>query len=279
MRTAYKTFFVAVLLLLLASNTVTAAANLTSSNGFTAKGPFNILVSLGLEYILPIDWAYLFYNFIGIALLYFAMSMASQRYARFFVIIVPLLAGAFAFFGWLNSYNSSVPIMPLIVAAALIGVGVYLKGANRENYGTGGPGLTLINFVYFIILLQACVGLVNNSNIWQGNMAPTPDQYQNVDLQGQIGGLNNIGGFMGGAISTAIMLLNVGIQACMMILSILASIAMFSVVLLFVFPFLSASPLALAILGVTQIVIWLLYTWFIFIIFFKPPALDNIGVG
>ena len=276
MHTAYKILLVITTFLF---NAVAAADNLTSSNGFTASGPFNILVSFGLEYILPIDWAYLFYNFIAIALLYYAMSMASQRYARFFAIIIPLLAGMFAYFGWFNNHNSSVPILPLIIATSLIGVGIYLKGSNKENYGSGGPGLTLINFVYFIILLQACVGLVNNSNIWNNNIAPTPDQYQNVDLQTQIGGLNNMGGFMGGAISTAIMLLNLGIQACMMMLSILVSIVAFSVVLVFVFPFLSSSPLALAILGVTQIVVWLLYAWFIFIIFFKPPALDQLGVG
>lgn len=272
-------YFLMVLALMVLVPSVMAAANITSSNGLTNKGPFNILVSFGLEYVVPLDWAYMFYNFIAIALLYFATSMASQRNMRFFVVIVPILAGMFAFFGWYNSYNSTVPVWPIVIASALIGVGIYLKDTNREKWGAGGGGSTLVNFVFYIILLQACVGLVNGSNIWGNNSAPTPNQYQNVDLQGQIGGINNSGGLLGGAISTGVMLLTLGIQALIMILSIIATVAAFSVVLVFIFPWLSQSPMALAVLGVVQIVIWLLYVWFWFIMIYKPPALDQIGVG
>jgi hypothetical protein len=263
----------------LVAPTLADTANTTSSNGLTAKGPFNILFSLGIEYKVPAGWAYLFYNFIAIALLFFAMSFASQRNQHFFVVIVPIIAGVFAFLGWYNDYNTTVPVFPMVIATSLIGVGIYLKETNRQKWGAGGGGTTLINFVFYIILLQACVGLVNNSGIWGNNMAVTPTQYQNVDLQEQVGGMNNTGGLFGGFISTLATLGLLAIQSIMMILSILATIAVFSLVLVHIFPFLSSSPFALAILGVTQIVIWLLYAWMYFLFTYKPPVIDQIGVG
>ena len=251
----------------------------SASNGITFGGPFNILVSLGFEYVVPLDYAYLFYNVIGIGLLYLAMATASQRNMRFFAVIVPLLAALFAYFGWYNSYGTTVSVWPMIIATGMIGVGIYLKDANREKWGAGGGGSTLVNFVFYIILLQACVGLVNSSNLWQTNLATNPTQYQNVDLETQIGGINNSGGFWGNAIAMATMAGVMAFQALMMIGSILATIAAFSVVLVFCFPFLQSSPFALAVLGVTQIVIWLLYVWMWFVMVYKPPALDYIGVG
>jgi hypothetical protein len=256
-----------------------SATNITSSCGLTASGPFNILVSLGLEYILPIDWAYLFYNVIALTLLYATLSLASQRDIRFYAVGLPLLAAALAFFGWYNGYGtSSMQIWGNIIATGLIGTGVYLKETNREKWGAGGGGSTLINFVFFIILLQACVGLINGSQIWQDNTAPTPTQYQNVNLEQQIGGINNSGGLFGGAISTLEMLGVLAIQALIMVLTVIATIAAFSAVLVFVFPFLG-SGLPLQILIVTQIVVWLLYLWMWFIFTYKPPAIDQIGIG
>jgi hypothetical protein len=273
-----KLFFLLLTMVILIAP-VMAASHLTSSNGLTASGPYNILLSLGLEYLVPIGWAYLIYNFIAIGLLYLAMSVASQRNMRFFAVIIPMLAGIFAFFGWYNNYNSTVPVWPLVIATSLIGAGIYLKDTNREKWGSGGGGTTIINFVFYIILLQACVGLVNNSGIWGNNNAPTPDQYQNVDLQAQIGGINNTGGWLGVAGSVLTTLTVVGYQACQMIFSILATVAVFSLVLIFVFPFLATSTLAIAVLAVTQIVIWLLYSWMFFLMTYKPPVIDQLGVG
>jgi len=277
MHTTYKKILITIFMVLLVAPSM--AANTTSYCGITAKGPYNILVSLGLEYIVPLDWAYLIYNMIGIGLLYLAMATASQRNMRFFAIIIPILAGMLAYFGWYNNYGSTVSVWPMIIATGMIGFGIYLKDTNREKWGSGGSGSTLVNFVFYIILLQSCVGLVNSSNLWQVNTAPTPTQYQNVDLEQQIGGINNTGGFWGNAITMVTMVGVMAIQSFMLIISILATIAAFSVVVIFCFPFLAASPFALAVLAVVQIIVWLLYLWMWFIMTYKPPAIDQIGVG
>jgi hypothetical protein len=274
-----KIIFIAILLAVLIPSVMAAAGNTTASRSLTASGAFDVLVSLGLEYVVPLDWAYLLYNFIAISLLYFAMSVASQRNMRFFAVIIPILAGMFAYFGWFNNYGSTMSVWGMIIATSLIGVGIYLKDANREKWGAGGGGSTLVNFVFYMILLQACVGLVNSSNLWQANTAPTPTQYQNVNLEEQIGGINNTGGLFSGFISTITMLGSMAIQAIQLMLSVMATIVAFSVVLVITFPFLRESAFALAILTVIQVVIWLLYLWLWFIMIYKPPAIDQIGIG
>jgi hypothetical protein len=265
-----RIILVTILLLLLITPVLAAGTNVTASRGVTAKGPYGLLVALGIEQVIPLSSALMFYNWIAIALLFFAMSMASQRNMRFFVIIVPLMAAMFGYFGWLNDASNPAKVWGIIITSGLLGAAIYMKDTNKEKWGSGGPGLTLLNFVFYIILLQSCVGVINTSAIWEHNTAVTPSQYQNVDLSAQMTGISNTGGLMGDAISTAVALIEVGIMVLKMILSIIASIAAFSVVLVLIFPWLSGSTLVLAVLGAAQVIVWLLYAWFFFQIIYKP---------
>ena len=63
-----------------------------ASRAVTAKGEYGILVPLGLEQVIPLSTALMYYNWIAVMLLFFIMSMASQRNMRFFSIITPMLA-------------------------------------------------------------------------------------------------------------------------------------------------------------------------------------------
>lgn len=276
--TGFKTLFLSLAFFVITG--IASAANITSSNGFTAKGPYNILVPLGFEYVLPIDWAYLMYNVVSIGLLFLLMCASDQWDSPAFCILIPIFAGIFAFFGWFNDHNTTMGVWEIIIATGILGTGIYMKEQNRLKWGSGGGGSTLVNFVFYIILLQACVGLVNNTNIWEnGNMAPTPENYQNIDLEQQIGGMNNQGGLFADIAAFITMLGMIAIQALQMLLSILATIAVFSLVLVWIFPFLLESSFAMGILVVVQIVIWLLYAWYYYMIMYKPPSLDQIGVG
>lgn len=249
---------------------VYAADNVTASRGVTAKGPYNLLVPLGIEKVVtPLSTALMYYNWIAVMMIFFVMAMASQRNMRFFVIIIPLLAALLAYFGWLNDPNP-LKVWSLIGLTGLMAVGIYMKDTNKEKWGSGGPGLTLLNFVFFMILLQAAVGIINSTAIWEQNTAETPEKYQNVDLESQMGGISNVGGLLEGAITTAIALLAMGIMLLQMIISIILTIVAFSVTLLLVFPFLAGNPLVLVIIGSIQVIIWLLYAWFLFTIIYKP---------
>lgn len=258
-------------MLVLTSPLVSAATEVIgASRGVTCKGAYGVLVPLGLEQYMPLTTALMFYNWIAVMLLFFAAAMASQRNMRFFVIILPLLAALFSYFGWLNDASNPARMAALIVATGVIAAGIYMKDTNKEKWGSGGPGLTLMNFVFIMILLQGCVGLVNTTGIWQENLSPTPSQYQNVDLEAQLGGISNTGGFLEGAISTAVALLEMGLSLLKMIVSILITIAAFSVTLYLVYPFLYGNLIVAAIIGVVQVIVWILYAWFFFTIVFKP---------
>ena len=263
------TIFCLILLGLLLVLPVGATSYESASRGATFNGPYGILVPLGLEQVIPLQTALMFYNWIAIMLLFFIMSMASQRNMRFFVIIVPMIAALFAYFGWLNSTNDA-QVWGFIGLTALISVAIYMKDSNKEKWGTAGPGNPMLNLVFFMILLQSAVGVVNTTGIWDQNMAATPSQYQNVDLSEQMGGISNTGGLLEGAIATAVQLLEMSIMILKMIISIILTVAAFSVTLLIIFPFLAGNVYILAALGAIQVIIWLLYAWFFFTIIYKP---------
>lgn len=262
------------------------AENVTFYQGLTFTNPYGLRVDFGLTNIMPPAWAFLFYNGIALGLLFFIAGFASLRSTRFSIFCLDAFAAIFWWFGWLSFYMPATDTvdwmrpMCLIILGGVMGGAIYLKEANRERYGTGGTGLTIINVLYFFILLQTVIGFANISGIWANNSAITPGayQYNNVDLGTQMTSYANTGGFMGGAISTAVGLLFAGIQACMMILTILQALVGYDTILFAAFPWITLSPAAMAFVWIFRVVILLLDGWFIFLIFFKPPVLDNIGV-
>lgn len=264
-------YLLASLAILILSPSVLATTEVISaSRGVTCNGAFGVLVPLGFELFMPLATALLMYRWLAVLLLFFLMAMASQRNMRFFVILVPLMAAILAYIGWLNDATNPARLWALIIASSVISVGIYMKDSNKEKWGSGGPGLTLFNFVFLIILLQGCVGLVNTTGIWHENTAPTPSQYQNVDLETQLNGISNTGGFLEGAISTAVALIEMGISLLKMIVSILLTIVAFSATLYMVYPFLFNNTIVVAIIGVTQVIVWLIYALFFFYVVYKP---------
>jgi hypothetical protein len=83
-------------------------------------------------------------------------------------------------------------------------------------------------------------------------------------------GMSNTGGLLDGAIATAVQLIEMSIMVLKMIISILITVAAFSVTLLILFPWMAGNIYLLAALGAIQVVIWLAYAWFFFTIIYKP---------
>jgi hypothetical protein len=277
---------IALVLLLALIPGVLADTNVTFYQGLTFTNPYGLRLDFGLENIMPPAWAFLFYNGIALGLLFFIAGYASLRSTRFSIFCLDAFAAIFWWFGWLSFYMPATDTvdwmrpMCLIILGGVMGGAIYLKEANRERYGTGGTGLTIINVLYYFILLQTVIGFANISGIWANNSAITPTayQYNNVDLGTQMTSNANIGGFMGGAVSTAVGLVFAGIQACMMILTVLQALVGYDTILFAAFPWITLSPAAMAFVWVFRVVILLLDGWFIFLIFFKPPVIDQIGV-
>jgi hypothetical protein len=63
-----------------------------------------------------------------------------------------------------------------------------------------------------------------------------------------------------------------------MILTVLQGIVAYDSILLGAFPWITASAPGVVFIQCFRVIILLLDGWFIFLIFFRPPPLDNLGV-
>ena len=267
---------VVIVVALLVSPVLATSVNETASRTVTANGPSGILIPLGFENYVSSEQAFVYYNWISLACLGILAAVASVRTMRFIIILIPITAAMLAFFGWFSDHTTAggqAALWGKIIFLGFFGVIVYMKEQNKVSFGTGGPGLTLMNIVLFMILLQASIGLVNGFNLFpDGNMAQTPEAYQNVDLSVQVTGINDSGGFFGDIVAMGNALFVMGISALKGLINIVVSIVFFSAVIYSSFPFLQGNNMVILMLTAMQVVIWILYTLFIFnLVYTKSP--------
>lgn len=264
------------------------AINTSFSSTATFSNAFGLRVPLGIETAVPTNWILPTYNFIAIGILFIIAGFAARRNVRFALVSIDALAAIMWWFGWMSMYNPATgeinwtTPLSLIILTAVLCAAVFLKEANRENFGVGKPGSTLLNILYYFILLQTAVGFVNATGIWTDNTnaAPFTDyQYNNVDLSSQMYVQSNQGGLLEGLLSTITQLNNMAVQALETLLKIVNGIAGYPTIITNAFPWVQQSLLAMAFIGCLSVIIILLDAWFIFLMLFKPPAFDNIGVG
>ena len=258
------------------------------SSGVTFTNILGLRVPLGIETVVPPAWAMLFYNLIFVGLIIFIAGFGSKVNVRYTMISIVAMSGVMWWFGWASLYiaasNTVDSIRPLnmIILASVMGGALYLKEANKEAFGSnGGAGSTMLNILYYFILLQTAVGLVNMTGIWDDNSAVTPVayQYNNANVEAQITQQNNIGGFLGSVVSNTQILSNLAVQSGQMLLQIINGIAGFSGVLISAFPWIASSAPAMAFVSGLGIIIILLDAWFVILLFTRPPLADNLGPG
>lgn len=257
---------------------VSAVSYVGESRMATMKDTFR--VSIGLENLpgITLTKALYFYNWISLSFIFLMGAMSSKRMTRFFAILVPILAALFVWFGWLNSPNPGATYS-VIIMCVIIGVISYMKGSLKENFGTGGAGSIIVNLVFYLVILQACVGLVNATGVWESNyvtgntdvvFAPNADLTKSIPITTNTGGwwsdVTNVFSMGGGVVLSAIsMLANIAI-----------SIACFAIVINHIFPFIASSPVGGMILVIIQTCIYISYMLFIVAILGKtyPDALS-----
>jgi hypothetical protein len=258
------------------------------SSGVTFTNILGLRVPLGIEQVVPAGWAMLFYNLIFVGLIIFIAGFGSRYNVRYTMISIVGFSGIMWWFGWASLYiaasNTVDSIRPLnmIILATVMGGALYLKEANKEAFGSaGGAGNTLLNVLYYFILLQTAVGLVNMTGVWTDNSAVTPTayQYNNANVEAQVTQQNNIGGLLGGIISDTQGLANMAVQSGQFLIQIINGVAGFSGVLISAFPWIASSAPAMAFVSALGIIIILLDAWFIILLFTRPPAVDNLGPG
>jgi hypothetical protein len=269
-------FLLAVLMLSLVP--VVSATEWGAAREMTVKN----FVSLGIEKIpgMVASKVQLYYNWISIAFIFLLGAISSKSYTRFFAVLIPVFAALFIWMGWLRSADP-VSTWGIVVACGLIGVITYMKGSVRDKTGTSGPGSLIITIVFFLIILQTCVGVINITQVWGGSNAAPTDQAAmnyNVDLSKSIPVTTGTGGFWSDIMTTGTLIGDMVGATIKLLITIVVSLALFSVVINSIFPFIVESgPIGVVMLGLIQLAIYLAYVIF-FVQLFSKASPDAVGV-
>lgn len=248
----------------------------------------SLRVSLGLENLMSLDTAFMFYNYIALGIIFFIASMAGARNEARYCVFIPLIAGFFAYIGWLHS-PSPVATWGVMVMCGLLGVMIYLNEAHHERYGVGGPGPKLINIVLYIVLFQAAFGMVTALGIFDlnsgapatnvcavggQNIQATCDSYGNINLEQSVQGVSNSGGLLNQIVSVATALGGMALSLIFFIVTMAATIVGAPLVINStmnnLFPGIGENAAYLAFMGIVAIVFWAADVIFVYNTIAKP---------
>jgi hypothetical protein len=242
--------------------------------GITGTGPGGVMVSLGLEQVVsnPVLVTQ-FYNYWALLTLLVIAVSAGQRDSKFVTVLLPLWAAFEMYVGWLK-YPDSATGFGIIVVCAALSIMMYMVETRHERFGIAGPGNMVVKIFTFLILLQCVVVFFNTSAIFPSDtpqLSASNNQYAAIDLGSQMGKISDSGGILETAVDTVSATVQLAISALILILKCLLSIALFSVVLSQVFPWIvQAGPIGAAFLILMQFAIWLMYVLFIYQVFYRP---------
>jgi hypothetical protein len=271
---------VALLILCLALLAGTASAGyVTQTNSVMTHSPLGMLIPLGIENVVPAADAIMYYNYISIFLIVVLAAFSGMSNESRFLIMVPYLAAGLVFVGWLQAQNAS-SYWGSVIGCCLLGTLLYVNDMNREKNGITGQGTKVVTLAIMIIVFEASVvlmanptfspfGAIENNAVGQksltcGGYGYSCDSNGNIDLSASVSSVTSSGGTNLDVVS----ILSWGSQMIVgmikFIILVLAAVFLFSAVLLAAYPVLAASPQALLILGVMQIIIWAIYmiAWF-----------------
>lgn len=262
-------------LLLLIAPVSAATENVSAGMTVTCKGPYDILVSLGLENVLPLAQARIWYNWISIGLIVMIAAMASSRTTRFVGILIPVMAALTMYFGWFTLNDPANPgkLFGVVVVATVLAVAIYMKDSLHEKFGIAGPGSMMFNIAFYIILLQATVGFVNATAIWDINAAPTTSsEYTNIDLQEEVTNINANVGSSNVLSDAGNLFTEMAFGVIQMFISIAAALIAFAVVLGIIYPWIPASQYGILMLGLIQLGIYIVYFMALMRFIYKPSG-------
>ena len=268
-----KAILILLVLALLVVPVCAETENLTAGNAVTMKGPFGLLVPLGFENFVPVASVPIYYNWIAFSALMLIGAMASVRTIRFVAFLLPVFAALFIYWGWMTNANPAHPtqLWGMVVVCTLIAAGVYMKGALHEKFGIAGPGSVFFNLVFFIILLEATVGMLNGFELFDFATAPSAsNQYTNIDLQTAITSVSGTGGGLNDIVQIGTILTEMAFGVLQMFFAMGAAIVAFSVVVGIIYPWIPAAPQGLAFLVIMQVGIYIIYYMAFMRMVYKP---------
>ncbi|MFA5714897.1 MAG: hypothetical protein WC998_04100 [Candidatus Paceibacterota bacterium] len=260
---------------------VSATEGMGAGGVASLTGPLNILVSLGIETIpsVSIQQAQLCYRWISICAIMWVALTADKKSSTIFCVLAVIVSACTAAAGWFTTVLPDGTINPagpwgLIILCALLTVVSYMTETKKANFGINGAGDPIINIFVFMIILQATIGLLNGAAIFPaGTGVATPgvctgDNFGHCSLDGasklenlqtntitgnsNTGILNTMYNFATGAAA-------MGWGAILLVVQIAISLAFVGIVITTTYPWITQSTIALAALGIFQLMVWCLY--------------------
>lgn len=265
----------------------------TQTSSLLTHSPLGLLIPLGIENWVPAADAIMYYNYIGMFCLVGIAAFSGMSNESRFLIIVPFTAAALVYVGWLQAPNPT-SYWGMVIALILLGCILFVNDMNREKYGSAGPGTKIVSIAVMIIVFEASVVLMSNpafspfpksletsasgdGTILCSGYGYTCDSAGNIDLSASVSTVTSVGGTGLDAASLIMWAGQVAFAMLNFIILLLGAVFLFSGMLIAAYPVLATSPQALLILGIMQIVIWIVYViaWFNWT--FKPPY-ESVGV-
>jgi hypothetical protein len=265
------------LLILAFIQPVSATTGMVGSSA-TAAGPLNLLVSLGIENIpsVSVSYALFIYRFISFGLIMLLAMSADRRTQEIFSILIVALAALFAYFGWWTVLLPNGNINPagpwsMVIFCAIIAAISYMTSQKQLNFGISGAGDPVVNLFMFFIIFNSCLGMISSTNVFamvpgvaDAPEACTSNNYANCQVNGatalsSIGTPTSSGGFFSNLGDYATMFMSAGVNTIMLVLSIALSLVFVAGTILITYPWIANSPPAMILLGVFQLVIYILY--------------------
>lgn len=265
----------------------------TQTSSLLTHSPLGLLIPLGIENWVPAADAIMYYNYIGMFCLVGIAAFSGMSNESRFLIIVPFTAAALVYVGWLQAPNPT-SYWGMVIALILLGCILFVNDMNREKYGSAGPGTKIVSIAVMIIVFEASVVLMSNpafspfptsletsasgdGTILCNGYGYTCDSAGNIDLSASVSTVTSVGGTGLDAASLIMWAGQVAFAMLNFMILLLGAVFLFSGMLIAAYPVLATSPQALLILGIMQIVIWIVYViaWFNWT--FKPPY-ESVGV-
>ena len=260
---------------------------INAAGSLVMNGPTGILISLGIESVagMTLALAYMYYNYISTAIIFFVAAMAGARSESRFLIILPLVTAMLFSFGWIHT-PSQITFLVFLAIVFALGIFSYMNDVNHEKYGVTGPGSKIFNIVFYIILVQAVIGFAANVPfLYVGDSIAQPipnactvgyqcDSLGNIQLTESIGTIADSGGLMGSVTSIMSTFGMLAISLLKMVVTILGSVLLFSVVVNAIanglIPGIASNAVWIAFIALMQVGIWIIYLLTIFTWYFKP---------
>ncbi len=275
--------------MLVASASATLVNTTAAGTASTMLGAGGYLIDLGIENVPGVTTAQakFYYNIISIALVLWLAWVADEPSSSYFCIIGVGIAAFCAYAKWFTTPNPGGE-WGLIVMCALLSVLMYMTEKKRIQFGINGAGDPLIQIVVFILILQSTIGLINGAGIFSaGTTVATPSNcangsvtYTNCVINGNVeltniaqnSGSQNIVGQTFNYITTVV---TMGWNLLVLVVQLLISVACFALVLFQTYPWIADSPQAVLLVGVMQVMIWIIYMLAIFRYVWKPMPQDG----